>query len=983
MFGAQSNMMIVNKKHAPSFELLYRHVQSYDSYRWKFTAERSNALCMQRMQDHISFEHCWRRQASMTFYYPQRNETGPILVPVEVEGSLCMQYSDSVSTKHMLDSLANGSTFASSVPTLAYSSTELTLGRCRGRDQERFWQDDLGKFHLKSHPNLCIGTGDKQLGHQFFQVPNIKHCTDGLSFQDHFEDVSILLTPEVASALLHGTAAASACLLIGLATIFLFKVVACFKNATRWADILKPSLEHLLHCLRTVARTRKLAVVEMKSVYRSRLAEGIINTSVWGLPCILLMNINVFLSAVRKSWASSGGTQGSSILASFDGVMRPGVDVLGRTHLLLGIACSTFAIIAQTRQGKLTSRFLDYGQLYFFVAWIGVLHVWSQCNNYADLAIQTLPLRLLLCIMCGNLPLGILLQALLGVIDAHVFFVQTNTNSKWFKIQTYSELHVAFFLLQCIVMMCLEHLLWSLAEAAVEASEGKSCLAALLDHTSDGHCVLSLPHGYIQEASYAMQASFANVPLTRRRLADLVQTQDRNLVHGLIKAASGGAATEPILVTCCVPVCSSPAVHSLTHPVFDVKIVPYSMTPTQLYVCICMHGERRPCHQVVDLEAGGQAQAFSHASAARPLTNLTEHWSHWSSGSDSSIAESRVAPSAKSAPTFLPDELEKARTEVVRLAACGSEGDCLPPSAAVQVRGLSGPPGWKEVGNLLRDDFVRCYDHLTGQLHFAQVLDVSGESGLCNWATVQCSDGTCLELTADHPVRSLDGRKMMKNLEVGKDKLLVTKMEEVVVENLTIREDLRPRVSVKYAQSQRFSMLVHQQIGQQSCVAVESSNYSPIVFRSKGTFLDVLDDCEDHSTCAARSAPGRLDAQVSSMCELPYSGNLIFDHGESGTRKFPSVEVTSRAYGEVQSSQNAFMDSAGSLGSTNHHLGLCTPCKFEFRHVSNPEKFAPCEKGRFCNYCHEQHSDEDIRRVRRIDQYAKKKEKRRKQSPCA
>eukprot|EP00930_Biecheleria_cincta_P050915 TRINITY_DN36088_c0_g1_i1.p1 TRINITY_DN36088_c0_g1~~TRINITY_DN36088_c0_g1_i1.p1 ORF type:complete len:197 (+),score=31.49 TRINITY_DN36088_c0_g1_i1:56-646(+) len=52
-------------------------------------------------------------------------------------------------------------------------------------------------------------------------------------------------------------------------------------------------------------------------------------------------------------------------------------------------------------------------------------------------------------------------------------------------------------------------------------------------------------------------------------------------------------------------------------------------------------------------------------------------------------------------------------------------------------------------------------------------------------------------------------------------------------------------------------------------------------------------------------------------------------------------------------------------GSAGHLTGRCQPCRFQFNNHTDPEKFQPCNNGNDCEFCHEQHSAEYMRLIKR------------------
>jgi hypothetical protein len=380
------------------------------------------------------------------------------------------------------------------------------------------------------------------------------------------------------------------------------------------------------------------------------------------------------------------------------------------------------------------------------------------------------------------------------------------------------------------------------------------------------------------------------------------------------------------------------------------------------------------------------------------------------------LAGARSQCSAVTAPAML----ERSKLlEFVRTADQCSTGigaaDCLPPDATVWVEGKSTPAS---LGSIQIGQKVLCYDHVTGGLKFAEVMEAvkrgtdpekDSSSNNVEWVAVTLLDGTRLEMTSDHPVfpklaaaSAATGKKKVgnsmtaavtaRNLKPGSHSLEILKLVPVPIKEV---KDLPlvsaggrgpQRVTVSVQQPERHSLFVTQGSRELSGMAVASSCaagvFTPIV---KNTFIDLPSDV-DHSRGRASSEPPnfhrtrrqiRIFDGVSDECTSEYAGTLI-----STSRS----EVSSKSYGETKvylattwskgadshldklsgrASLTELMDlwNSGyqSFGSCGHAEGECLPCVMQYRHLREPLRanvagVSRCRFGAFCSRCHETHS---------------------------
>eukprot|EP00931_Biecheleriopsis_adriatica_P059289 TRINITY_DN35451_c0_g1_i1.p1 TRINITY_DN35451_c0_g1~~TRINITY_DN35451_c0_g1_i1.p1 ORF type:complete len:943 (+),score=179.89 TRINITY_DN35451_c0_g1_i1:45-2873(+) len=321
--------------------------------------------------------------------------------------------------------------------------------------------------------------------------------------------------------------------------------------------------------------------------------------------------------------------------------------------------------------------------------------------------------------------------------------------------------------------------------------------------------------------------------------------------------------------------------------------------------------------------------------------------------------------------------------------------DCLPPSAVVQVQDSHGRTYSKTVGELQVGDLVLGYDHLQGSLRHVSVTSVESRFDSCDWVEVSIGQ-TSLAMTGDHPVRCTTeamGLKKARNLMPG-DMLRVLKIEEVAVNEVKLLEQLQSqRVSVGVAQSLRFSIFVSS--GQhEPAVAVESNDYEGLQMNVRHSFLDLpVSDNLSAATMSEQAASAPPILQSSAFEGVPVkrvasSSNTTSASSSScqslriilSRRDIPRLEE--RAGLSEASAALSLSDAreAFAAGSKGHGEGNCRPCRFQHRYLTQPGT-SPCQNFRFCEMCHDMHSEDYMRRKRgekyRQNRSAKRAQQRR------
>jgi len=328
-----------------------------------------------------------------------------------------------------------------------------------------------------------------------------------------------------------------------------------------------------------------------------------------------------------------------------------------------------------------------------------------------------------------------------------------------------------------------------------------------------------------------------------------------------------------------------------------------------------------------------------------------------------------------------------------------SQGDCLSPSASVFIENHPLP---RSISDLQPGNRVLCYDRLSGNLKYAELLDVCAKVGSVEWCAVTLADGTKLEMTADHalqpdaspaspsdqeapqegmlirsrpPVRAAD-------LRPGSDRITVLKVASVPVQSVQRHSGCGDRIALNVQQPERHAIFVkgpYQQDGSVQTMAVESANVKASCYtqiKHRHTFLHVLDSSPDsrhplNGHIQSKSAPPSIHMGGNSAVSVQANTHInseSFDHNDTLHADAENLVInlsvddkdTPRAVNSVQEaiapSESVQALGFRSLGSLLHGRGECTPCTFENRHQFMGTK--PCLKGSSCEFCHESHENE-------------------------
>eukprot|EP00931_Biecheleriopsis_adriatica_P020105 TRINITY_DN13525_c0_g1_i2.p1 TRINITY_DN13525_c0_g1~~TRINITY_DN13525_c0_g1_i2.p1 ORF type:complete len:609 (-),score=78.88 TRINITY_DN13525_c0_g1_i2:85-1755(-) len=515
-----------------------------------------------------------------------------------------------------------------------------------------------------------------------------------------------------------------------------------------------------------------------------------------------------------------------------------------------------------------------------------------------------------------------------------------------------------YFAIVLVTAIC-EYMRLAYIELHAKSLCSEAAVSRLLDHTSDGYCKVALD-STVMTASLQMQNTLKH-KLSGAKLTDFMNQADSTAVGIFLQAWSEGTPhMDAILVTFQVPGDSDKAAFEL----FDARLVLYTAAQQDLSMCITVIGERRFCSMN---EVGSEGVGVRDYSLPVDKPSDAPELLFQSSAASSTLDAAMCMPSAgeqgiawqapskgdqSGRPASSPEILYTGpRSRGPRLC---SGGDCLPETAEVQALGKDGQPVRRLVKDLQAGDYVHCLDHVQQGPRYARVVSVDITSGLCKWTQVQFSDGVELEMTSDHPVRTsgpLTVSKSAGELEAMRDQMWVTKTESAVVENVHTWEEEKPRVSVVFAQAARFSMFVSSRGSQFSSVAVESANFEDNT-RSyqKNTFLDYWEGSDTQASDKPASAPAALVPAGGSEADSLSQEVELKDIILRGGNDTDSISLSDVMY--------TLQSNIPSLGSWAHSDGNCEPCRFQYQHHQDPQKYPECTKGKLCGFCHASHSEE-------------------------
>lgn len=345
----------------------------------------------------------------------------------------------------------------------------------------------------------------------------------------------------------------------------------------------------------------------------------------------------------------------------------------------------------------------------------------------------------------------------------------------------------------------------------------------------------------------------------------------------------------------------------------------------------------------------------------------------------------RSAKSFQSAPaaiTYLPglqsiqEFQETQECELPGSAHCNT-GDCLPATSLAWVEGEAQP---RSVQSLRVGERVLCFDRLAQGLKYAPLVSIRHDIGTADWAKVTLTDGTEVNVTADHPVRTASAMnspyagqpRRAGELQPGTDQLLVLKTACVAIASVESYTSDADRVSIALNQPERHAMFM--------CDPGLARNFHAFAVESVDAFANGVHVSAARTFVHVSSSagldlklPGSSPASLCPSVELtPRSCINPKDLAPSASSGYfgaatPLADKSDAFEGNAAWAQEAATTAASeagqpaqawaelsSLGSRFHAQG-CKPCaqQNKFQHRAGN----PCRNGAACGFCHAYHAD--------------------------
>eukprot|EP00931_Biecheleriopsis_adriatica_P028687 TRINITY_DN170_c0_g1_i3.p1 TRINITY_DN170_c0_g1~~TRINITY_DN170_c0_g1_i3.p1 ORF type:complete len:649 (+),score=91.33 TRINITY_DN170_c0_g1_i3:49-1995(+) len=312
---------------------------------------------------------------------------------------------------------------------------------------------------------------------------------------------------------------------------------------------------------------------------------------------------------------------------------------------------------------------------------------------------------------------------------------------------------------------------------------------------------------------------------------------------------------------------------------------------------------------------------------------------------EGSVAASSVQRSCMSAPAagsshFASSSFREGHGGEYAQLVCSSR-DCLPDTCLVNVEGAHQP---LEAGTLKVGQRILCYDHITGQNEFVGITEIDVQSQQSSlWTRVELKDGIFFDMTKDHPLKVVDQESGLKTptsvvraseLEAGRHSLVCVQtrhLSVVKVCDLEQEESRRPRpLKLQVAHSDRYSPLAACLASNEKTgyVAVGSWDLEPgLQIEANRTFIEAVNK---EYVRRSHSCPPSL---------------AIMDEAPSQDKAEHSAVARSIPY--------------SSIGSKDHAIGKCVPCRAHYlstwKKTKSGEPFRACRFGAECLMCHESH----------------------------
>eukprot|EP00931_Biecheleriopsis_adriatica_P028689 TRINITY_DN170_c0_g1_i5.p1 TRINITY_DN170_c0_g1~~TRINITY_DN170_c0_g1_i5.p1 ORF type:complete len:634 (+),score=87.69 TRINITY_DN170_c0_g1_i5:104-2005(+) len=306
----------------------------------------------------------------------------------------------------------------------------------------------------------------------------------------------------------------------------------------------------------------------------------------------------------------------------------------------------------------------------------------------------------------------------------------------------------------------------------------------------------------------------------------------------------------------------------------------------------------------------------------------------------SSVQRSYVSAPAAGSSHFVSSSFRADHGGEYSQMVCSSK-DCLPDTCSVIVEGAHRP---LEAGSLKVGQRILCYDHITGQNEFVGITEIDVQSQQSSlWTRVELKDGIFFDMTKDHPLKVVDQESGLKTptsvvraseLEAGRHSLVCVQtrhLSVVKVCDLEQEESRRPRpLKLQVAHSDRYSPLAACLASNEKTgyVAVGSWDLEPgLQIEANRTFIEAVNK---EYVRRSHSCPPSL---------------AIMDEAPSQDKAEHSAVARSIPY--------------SSIGSKDHAIGKCVPCRAHYlstwKKTKSGEPFRGCRFGAECLMCHESH----------------------------
>lgn len=926
---------------------------------------RTHSLCLSFNDERnsLNYQRCWQKRNSFWVF-----QNGTSEIRTSGDGpSMCVDYAP-------LAEQMRG------VTKDFFVDFRLGIRECNGSDTQLFFRDNNSRIHLAKHPHMCLGSSAVP-----FVFSTAVHAVDcgkfGLRFDSDVHSDLLPLEPLFVRLTLCISMVSFLCL-----SAYSFHAAAVWvwpssgvktrpsHVAMRWKQCWKQCLSIL--CPSSPAARKLLRE------HRLDQANRFFFIYLLGVPVLLMVEFSDLLALSDIDSFLVGGMEGMP--HGYQEYDRAVGYLLNRS-LLPNICAGLLVVWGHKYANKQSIWRVNVIQVCLAARFIGSTYLRLGLESHFEKTPQEALLRLFESVALGNAPLVIFAQGLVTMFEI-VASAFLTVNVLHVNQSNYRNLQLMYYLALVLITCICEKARLAHVEMCAQLIGSRAIASKLLDQASNGFCAMNT-HGRILHASPELEVTL-NTNLEGKFLADFLQDGDDQALEQVFRTPVETEPVGPVLVT------FQAAGEDGLPELFDARIVLYSASETEICICVNVVGERRYSFEqfgdaadsenslpqnVTGMPAGMSVQEeITRVKSVQGKVSDMDVFDQFGDAADAeNVLPQNVALSVHSLPA-------KWTGRKAREPPCDGR-DCLSESVLVQVLGCNNQPLRKQVGELEEGDFVQCLDHLSRTTRYVPVTAIKRSTGQCMWVKATLADNTELEMTADHPVRTA-GRfdnKLAASLIPFQDQMWITKTESIVVKDVKVCEDTKPRISVSFAQNIRFSMFVSQRGKPFSAVAVESADYAQDLPSFKNTFLHYAGSEVSISTAPA-SAPAEIGRSGTfDPLVQPLSHTVADQMQAAATRTQYSVSTDSAATSSVDSLDATFHLQGGNfksrvvlsdfretLGSATKSLGswshgqTCSPCRFQHRHYQDSKTHPACRNGKLCGACHDFHSEEYVRQAR-------------------